>query len=149
MTYPSAVPELLNLSLVSNIMCAPIRQIQKLLEILFPKCLLLMHLRLLAPESSSCDKQANCVPCGVLHYCFSYESPCHWTISREINAVTEAQTNADASELLGRLFTAVLNTLFLTHQQQKELVPLISELFPFAAVSKEMELRNWDVLAFH
>lgn len=39
-------------------------------------------------------------------------SPCHWKISREMNAVTEAQNNADISELLGRLFTVVLYTLF-------------------------------------
>lgn len=68
-------------------------------------------LRLSAPESSPCDKQADCGPRGVLHYCFLYESLCHWKISREINAVTEAQTIADCSELLGRLFTAALNTL--------------------------------------
>lgn len=68
-----------------------------------------MHLRLSAPEGTQCDKQAECRPLGVLHCSFSYESPCHCKISREINAVTEAQTNADISELLARFFTAVLN----------------------------------------
>lgn len=34
-------------------------------------------LRLSAPENSPCDKQADCGPRGVLHYCFLYESLCH------------------------------------------------------------------------
>lgn len=109
--YLNAVPVFLNLSLFSMIMYGPIRQIQKLLEILFHRCVCLMHLRLSAPESSQCGKQADCRPRGVLHYCFSYESPCHRRIPREISTVTEAQTNADSSELLGILFTAVLNML--------------------------------------
>lgn len=81
------------------------------LVILFHKCVHLMHLRLSAPEGSQCDKQAECRPLAALHCIFSYESLCHCKISSEINTVTEAQTNADSSELLARLFAAVLNIL--------------------------------------